>query len=70
MPTHKRKHNEKSLKVDRLDITPLRGRRHDMDEEEFSDAVNVYVRRLYFTAFRHGFFSCMCGVLIYYTMFA
>ena len=41
-----------------------------MSEKEFSDAVNVYVRRLYFTAFRHGFFSCMCGALIYYVMFA
>jgi hypothetical protein len=30
---------------------------------------NEFVRRLYFSAFRHGFFSCMCGVLLYYVLF-
>jgi len=33
-----------------------------MSEEEFI----YHAKRVYFTAFRHGFFSCMCGVLIYY----
>ena len=41
-----------------------------MDEEEFLVRLNGEMRLLYFSAFRHGFFSCMCGVLIYYTMFA
>lgn len=40
-----------------------------MDDEELVEDVDTVLRRVYFAAFRHGFFSCMCGVLLFYTFF-
>jgi hypothetical protein len=33
-----------------------------MNEQELNQAV----RRIYFSAFRHGFMAAMCGSIIYY----
>ena len=40
-----------------------------MSDEELVEDVGIKLRRLYFSAFRHGFFSCMCGVLLFYVFF-
>lgn len=40
-----------------------------MSEEHFQLAVRTQLRKIYQTAFRHGFFSCMCGTLLFYVFF-
>jgi hypothetical protein len=37
-----------------------------MSDEELIRQVNYEVKRVYYSAFRHGFFSCLFGVLVFY----
>jgi hypothetical protein len=40
-----------------------------MSDEELVRQVHHEVKRVYYSAFRHGFFSCLVGVLLFYTFF-
>jgi hypothetical protein len=41
----------------------------DMSDEELVRQVHHEVKRVYYSAFRHGFLSCLVGVLLFYTFF-
>jgi hypothetical protein len=40
-----------------------------MSDEDLMRQLNHEVRKVYHSAFRHGFFSCLVGVLLFYTFF-
>lgn len=40
-----------------------------MTDEELVYTVRHQVRKLYFTAFRHGFFTCLIGAIVFYIFF-
>lgn len=41
----------------------------DISDEEFKREVKVLLMKVYRTAFRRGFFSCLVGVLLFYVLF-